>query len=82
MKTKVLKTVLPIVVMVFAIGLAFATKTENTSTPGYYMDPISGVEEVPGGVDCFTEGDDFCIFDKKFEVFADQGLTIRLYERK
>jgi len=81
MKTKVLKSVLPIVAIVFAIGLAFATETENVLTPGYYLHPTLGVQQVPGGVDCTQEiSVTNCIYDNQYEVFADEELETRLYK--
>lgn len=80
MKTKVFKTALPIVAIICAIGLAFATEPEIALTPGFYMHPTFGVQQVPGGVNCPTEGDEFCIYDDQYEVFADEDLTIRLYK--
>jgi|GEM_PF-635856 len=82
MKTKVLKSVLPIAAIVFAIGLAFATEAENVITTGYYLHPTFGVQQVPGGVNCPTEGDEYCIYDDQYEVFADEDLEIRLYKEE
>lgn len=82
MKTKVLKGLLPALVMVLAIGLSFATVSSEVNQQGYYWDPnAQEVKEVPGGVDCPPTGIDACLFDDQ-EVFADEELTIPLYERE
>lgn len=82
MKTKVLKSVLPIVAVVCAIGLAFATETTSMSNPAYYDDPdIEGIQELEEGVDCPTTGKDPCLYNG-FQLYADQGLSVELYERE
>ena len=78
MKTKVLKTVLPVFTMLFAIGLAFATNS-RVNQKGYYDDPAQpGIQEIT--TFCVIEGEENCMFDG-FQVYANSGLSIPLYER-
>ncbi|APY10457.1 hypothetical protein BWZ22_04025 [Seonamhaeicola sp. S2-3] len=81
MKTKVLKGLLPALVMVLAIGLSFATVSSEVNQQGYYWDPITNqIEEVPGGVDCPPSGTEACLYEEQ-PVFADEDRTIPLYEK-
>lgn len=82
MKTKVLKGLLPALVMVLAIGLSFATVSSEMNQQGYYWDPDDEeVKEVPGGVDCLTTGEILCTYDDQ-QVFADEELEDELYIRE
>ncbi|MFL1012593.1 DUF6520 family protein [Flavisericum labens] len=80
MKTKVMKGLLPALVMVLAIGLSFATTSIEVNQQGYYWDTNTNqVEEVPGGVDCPPEGTIACLHDEQ-PVFADEDRTIPLFK--
>ncbi|MBJ7880976.1 DUF6520 family protein [Gelidibacter salicanalis] len=81
MKTKVFKSVLPIIAVVFAMGLAFATETTNSS-PAFYDDPaIPGVQRLTGGTDCPTVGQIPCMY-QDFQLFADEDLSTPLFIKK
>ncbi|MEC7264112.1 MAG: DUF6520 family protein [Bacteroidota bacterium] len=80
MKSNFLKLVLPAFAMLLAVGLAFATEDSNIPQTGYYNHPLYGAQPVPGGVDCITNGTTRCTYGE-YEVFADEGLSIKLYER-
>ncbi|WP_339917141.1 DUF6520 family protein [Yeosuana marina] len=82
MKSKVFKIMLPAFAILLAISLSFATEATNSSQIGYYNDPsIPGIQQVLGGVDCPDHGEVSCEFNG-FQVYADQALTIKLYERE
>ncbi|GGK22032.1 hypothetical protein GCM10007962_15240 [Yeosuana aromativorans] len=81
MKTKVLKSVLPMLAIVLAIGLAFANEEKAGFDSDYYDDPlIPGVQEIPGGTDCPTTGENPCFYNG-FQVYDDVNLTIPKFER-
>lgn len=82
MKTKVFKSILPLFAILLAISLSFATTANSTlNEPGYYDHPILGAQPVPGGVDCPQSGTITCKYGT-YDVFADQSLTIQLYEKQ
>ncbi|WP_163514126.1 DUF6520 family protein [Gelidibacter japonicus] len=74
MKTKVLKSVLPIIAIVFAMGLAFATEAKSTSQTGYYDDPfIPGVQSVT--TDCVKHPfGDLCKTQEGYQLYATPEL--------
>ncbi|MHA7944924.1 DUF6520 family protein [Formosa sp. 3Alg 14/1] len=80
MKTKFLKSVLPVFAMVLAAGLAFANDSNALNTTGYFDDPsIPGVQQVPGGTDCQMSGVIPCEYDG-FQVYADEDLLNPLHK--
>lgn len=81
MKTKVFKSILPALAILMAIGLSFATELNTVNEPGYYNDPLLGVQAVPGGVDCPPEGSIDCTYNGH-KVYADPAMTIELFERE
>lgn len=81
MKSKVLKFVLPAFAIMLAISFAFATEANNTVTTQYYNHPILGTLEVPISMDCPIQGSTTCKYNG-FDVYADQGLSIPLYEKQ
>lgn len=81
MKSKIFRFVLPAFALFLAVSFAFATEANNTVTTQYYDHPILGAQEVPISLDCPTEGTTTCKYNG-FNVYADQGLSISLYERQ
>ncbi|WP_299780521.1 DUF6520 family protein [uncultured Formosa sp.] len=76
MKTKILKSVLPVFAMVLAAGLAFANDANTFSDPDYYNNPlIPGVQVITSGVDCPTSGKNPCLYNG-FQVYDDMNLTV------
>jgi len=78
MKTRVLKTVLPILAIVLAVGLAFATEVSNSIQIGYYFDPNLG-EVVSTIVDCNSTTQIPCEIDNN-QVYAEPELSTPLYK--
>ncbi|WP_338357332.1 DUF6520 family protein [Yeosuana marina] len=80
MKTKVLKSVLPILAIIMAIGLAFATEATNSSQIGYYFDPNTGAI-VSTPVDCNSTTQIPCKIDNN-QVYAEEELLTPLYKTR
>ncbi|MDP5229000.1 MAG: DUF6520 family protein [Cellulophaga sp.] len=80
MKSTFFKTVLPAFAILLAVGLSFATTTENISAPAYYNNPVLGVQPVPGGSDCPENGTIECMYGE-FPIYADEGLSVKLFIR-
>jgi hypothetical protein len=82
MKSKILKFVLPAFAILLAVSLSFATVNNAPSQTGYYDDPfIPGIQQVPGGTECPTIGDEYCMYDDH-QVYGNQALTIELFEKQ
>lgn len=79
MKTKVFKNVMPVFVMLLAIGLSFATNASPDQV-GYYDDPsVPGIQEVI--TNCSLDGEVECKVDG-FQVYSDPGLLQPLFLRE
>ncbi|MBU3026068.1 DUF6520 family protein, partial [Zobellia galactanivorans] len=64
-----------------AVGLSFAFEANSIAQSGYYNNPLMpGIQQVPGGVDCPETGKKACTYDG-YQVYADQALSIPLFER-
>ncbi|RXJ45686.1 DUF6520 family protein [Gelidibacter gilvus] len=63
MKTKVFKSVMPVFVMLMAVGLAFATERIVVERDAYYNIPgTTNWEHTTVGDECFTGGANACSF--------------------
>tara|TARA_R110002073_G_scaffold329984_1_gene513274 strand:+ start:543 stop:791 length:249 start_codon:yes stop_codon:yes gene_type:complete len=82
MKSKFFKIILPAFAILLAISLSFATESNRVSQIGYYDDPfIPGIQQVPGGTECPTNGDEYCMYDGH-QVYGNQALTLELFEKE
>ncbi|MCX2681898.1 DUF6520 family protein [Galbibacter sp. EGI 63066] len=71
MKTKVLKSILPVFAILLVVGFAFATEADAFLNTGYIQGP-SGPIEVQ--VDCESEIPDACLYLDQ-QVFEDPEYT-------
>jgi len=74
MKTRILKTVLPMLAIVLAVGLAFATEANSSSQTGYYDDPfIPGVQSTI--TDCEKQPNgDLCKTPEGYQLYDTEEL--------
>lgn len=79
---KKLKLILPMLAILFAIGLAFAMEKTTVISPSYYDDPsIPGIQVLTTNVDCPTTGAIPCTHNN-FPLYADKQLKNPLYIRQ
>lgn len=65
MKTKVFKSVLPLLVMILAIGLSFATQSPTVDQLGYFQNSLSEWQSIVVGPECGLTGDEPCLYMDK-----------------
>tara|TARA_R110000868_G_scaffold54251_1_gene169857 strand:+ start:7846 stop:8091 length:246 start_codon:yes stop_codon:yes gene_type:complete len=80
MKKPFFKIVLPAFAILMAISLSFATTAKEEAAPAYYDHPVLGAQPVPGGSDCPQSGTIECMYGE-FPIYADEGLSIKLFIR-
>lgn len=81
MKTKILKSVLPALAILMAVGFAFATEVDSTSRIAYYEHPLLGVQSVMVGSECNINGEIDCTFNGQ-QLYAEPTLQIELRKNK
>lgn len=77
MKTKVFKSVMPVFVMLMAIGMSFATNTVREAQTAYYQDPVLGVQSVIIGDECRDQNGIDCKFNGN-QLYAEIALSTPL----